>query len=138
MKNELVNHFTWLANKIVETKIYKNWNDAFKVKEVEEAYDTFYNSIKNYIDLEKITVEQAKELRFGKWDDKSDLYLFPLWVVPLIPEGMEVTSIFGGTFKYNKETVDNDIRFGCVSYGINIKEGEKVEIRTNRNGKENI
>lgn len=122
MKIELINHFTWLTNRLAEVNTYKNWSDKTKIQVIEEAYNNFYQSIKRYIDFEKITVEEAKSLRFGKWDDESDLYLFPLWIIPLIPEGMEVTSISGETFKYNKETVDNDIRFGCVAYGINIKD----------------
>ena len=30
--------------------------------------------------------------------------------------------IGGNKYKYEKETADNDIRFGCVAYGIEIKE----------------
>lgn len=105
-----------------EVNTYKNWSAEFKVQELEEAYNTFYKSLlkNNHINIEALTIEEAKELRFSKWDEESDLYLFPLWLVPLIPEGMEVTSINGETFKYSKENTNNDIRFGCVAYGINL------------------
>lgn len=123
MKQEIINHLTWAINKLSETVIYKNWNDTSRAMCAEEAFGTFYGSLERngYIDFNNLTVEEAKELRFGKWDEDSDLWLFPLWLVPLIPEGLEVTTISGETIKYDKN-MDNDIRFGCVAYGIKIKD----------------
>ncbi|MGL5153113.1 MAG: hypothetical protein ACRC7N_21340 [Clostridium sp.] len=123
MKSEIINHLTWLTNKVSEVNEFKNWQNDFKVKEVEGAFDKFYSSLKanKHIDLENLTVYEAEELRFCKWSDElPTLYLFPLWIVPLIPEGMEVKSISGNTFKYSKDSADNDVRFGCVAYGIEI------------------
>lgn len=74
------------------------------------------------VDLSRMTVEMAKEMGFVKWDDNSDLYLFPLWFMPLIPIGTEVTSISGNKIIYNGTNLDNDIRFGCTAYGIELKE----------------
>ena len=121
MKIEIQNCLTWLANRISETIIY-NWDNEFKVKENKKSFDKFYEELTKHIDFTKLTAEEAKELRFMKWDKESNLYLFPLYLVPIIPEGLEVTGISGCKYKYEKDRMDNDIRFGCVAYGIEIKE----------------
>ena len=70
-----------------------------------------------------LTREEAKELRFMRWDeDMPDLYLIPLWLLPVVPIGTELTSIGGEKVIYDGTNVDNDIRFGCIAYGIEIKE----------------
>lgn len=123
MKKEILNCFSYLINKLSECYVYDNWSDDLKVKELNLGFDTVYDELKKHIDFTKLTLEEAKELRFKKWDeDMPDLWLFPLYLVPIIPEGLEVTSINGETFKYEKDKMDNDIRFGCVAYGIEIKE----------------
>lgn len=125
MKKELLNHFTWLVNKLSELNTY-NWDADFKEKEFKEAFDTFYKSLqkesnKHLIDLSKMTIETAKEMGFCKWDDKSNLYLFPLWFMPLIPIGTEVTTIFGEKVIYDGTNLDDDNRFGCLAYGVELK-----------------
>lgn len=122
MKKEIQNCLTWLVNKVSQTIIY-NWADDFKVGENNENFETFYEELKKHIDFTKITVEEAKELRFQRWsEEQPDLWLFPLYLVPIIPEGLEVTFISGEKAKYEKDKMDNDIRFGCVAYGIEIKD----------------
>jgi len=108
---------TWLINQLSQDYIYNNEN--------KEIWDKFYEEMKKEkcINFNNLTVEEAKELRFRKWDEElPNLWLFPLWLVPIIPEGLEVMDIGGEKYKYEKETADNDIRFGCVAYGIEIKE----------------
>lgn len=126
MKKELVNHFVWLANRLSELNTY-NWGAKFKEEELKNTFGTFYKSLqkesnKPLIDISKMTVGTAKEMGFCKWDENSDLYLFPLWFMPLIPIGTEVTSIGGEKIIYDGTNLDNDIRFGCLAYGIELKE----------------
>ena len=124
MKKEIQNCLTWLANKNAETYMYL-WDVEYKENQIKKNYDIFYDELKKHIDFTKITVEEAKELRFQRWDDElPDLWLFPLYLVPIIPEGLEVIDIGGNKYPYEKETADNDIRFGCVPYGIEIKAEE--------------
>ena len=122
MKVEIRNCLTWLVNKVSETIIYDNWSNEFKIKENKASFEKFYKELEKQIDFTKITIEEAKELRFQKWDEEQpNLWLFPLWLVPIIPEGLEVTDISGNKYKYEKDKADNDIRFGCVAYGIEIE-----------------
>lgn len=73
--------------------------------------------------LDNLTRERAKHLRFGRWDkdEQPDLYLFPLWFVLFLPYGTKVVSIGGEKFEYSEET-DLDTRFGCVAFGIELKQ----------------
>lgn len=123
MRKEIRNCFTWLVNNVSETIIYDNWDNEFKISENKKCFEGFYKELKKHIDFTKLTVKEAKELRFQRWsEEQPNLWLFPLYLVPIIPEGLEVTGISGGKYKYEKDKMDNDIRFGCVAYGIEIVE----------------
>lgn len=123
MKPEITNCLTWYANRVAETVQYSSWSDEFCRKEIKEAHDKLVEELKEHINFKTITRKEAVELRFGRWsDDTPNLYLIPLWLLPVIPVGTELTSISGEKIIYNGSNVDNDIRFGCIAYGIEIKE----------------
>ena len=122
MKKDIANCLTWYANRISETVQYTNWSDEFCRIEVKEITDKFLNELKKHIDFNHLTIEEAHELRFCKWNDESNIYLIPLYLLPIIPIGTELTTIFGDKIIYDGTNVDNDIRFGCLAYGIEINE----------------
>lgn len=121
MKKEIINCLTWLANRVSETTQYKNWSDEFCRKEIKEASKKFVDEIKKHIDWENLTEEDCKELRFVRWDEESGIYLIPLYLFPIIPIGLKVYSINGDEIVNDGTNLDNDIRFGCVAYGIKPK-----------------
>ena len=117
---------SWLVNRISEIKAYeKHWSDEFCLKEIRNATEKYFTDdyAKEVFALENLTRERAEALRFGQWDidEQPDLYLFPLWFVFFLPYGTKVIGIGGDTFEYSKET-DLDTRFGCVAFGIELKE----------------
>ena len=121
MKNEIMNCLTWYANQIEMAYRYnRKLEDTYT--EISIAKTKFLEEIKKYIDFSKLTKEEAVELRFGKWDDKSDLYLIPIYLLPILPIGIELTDIFGEKIVYDGKNVDDDTRMGCLAYGIVIKE----------------
>lgn len=122
MKKEIINCLTWYANKVAETVQYTSWDDEFCRKEINRSTDIFVNELRKHIDFSNLTREEAVSLRFGKWDEDSGLYLIPLYLLPIVPIGTELTSINGDTVIYDGSNVDNDVRFGCIAYGINIPE----------------
>lgn len=123
MKPEIRNCLTWYANRVAETVQYTNWTDGFCRKEIKKDHDMFIDEIKKHIDFDKLTREEAVELRFARWDEEMpDLYLIPLYLLPAIPIGTKLTTISGDEVVYDGTNVDNDVRFGCIAYGINIKE----------------
>lgn len=122
MKREIINCLTWYANRVAETVEYIAWSDEFCRDEIRKANEMFVDELRKYIDFSKLTREEAFELRFGKWDDEMNLYLIPLYLLPIIPIGTKLTSINGGTVIYDGTNIDNDTRFGCLAWGINIPE----------------
>ena len=116
---------SWLVNRISESKAYdKNWSDEFCLRDIRKAIEKYYSDdyVKGVFTLDNLTKERAKVLRFGEWsDEQPDLYLFPLWFVLFLPYGTKVIGIGGDTFEYSKET-DLDTRFGCVAFGIELKQ----------------
>ena len=116
---------SWLVNRISESKAYaKHWSDEFCLRDIRKAIEKYYsdNSVKEVFTLDNLTKERAKALRFGEWSDEQPyLYLFPLWFVLFLPYGTKVIGIGGDTFEYSEET-DLDTRFGCVAFGIELKQ----------------
>ncbi len=49
---------------------------------------------------------------------KEGHYLFPGEWYNYIPDGIEIASIFGTEKYFNKDTSDNDIRYGALAYGF--------------------
>jgi hypothetical protein len=121
MKKEILNCLTWLANRVSETTQYENWSDEFCRKEIKEANQKFVEEIKNHIDWDNLTEEDCKELRFGKWDEESGIYLIPLYLFPIIPIGLKVYCISGEEIVNDGTNLDDDNRFGCIAYGIKPK-----------------
>ena len=122
MKKEIMNCFTWYANRVAETVQYTNLYDEICRKEIKEATEKMLNELQKYIEWDKLTKEEALELRFVLWSEEyPDLYLLPLYILPILPVGTELTSISGKKIIYDGTNVDKDIRFGCIAYGINIK-----------------
>ena len=116
---------SWLVNRISESKAYaKHWSDEFCLRDIRKAIEKYYsdNSVKEVFTLDNLTKERAKALRFGEWSgEQPDLYLFPLWFVLFLPYGTKVIGIGGDTFEYSEET-DLDTRFGCVAFGVELKQ----------------
>ena len=116
---------SWLVNRISESKAYaKNWSNEFCLRDIREAIEKYYSDeyVKEIFTIDNLTKERAKALRFCQWDEEHpDLYLFPLWFVLFLPYGTKIIGIGGDTFEYSEET-DLDIRFGCVSFGVELKQ----------------
>lgn len=119
MNANVMNCLTWLANRVSEDYVWGR-GDVRKKDMLEAFYKELRN--KNAIDFEHLTIAQAKELRFGKWDENGNLWLIPIWLYPLIPNGLELKGIMGGKVIFDGNNIDTDTRFGCLAYGIELKE----------------
>lgn len=123
MKKEIKRCLTWYASMVATTVQYESWSDEFCRKEIKKVTEKLTEELKNHIDWGKLTVEEALDLGFAKWsEDTPDLYLIPLYLLPILPIGTKLTCISGETLTYDGKNVDNDIRFGCIAYGIEIKD----------------
>lgn len=82
MNKEVINCLTWYVNSISIIMQY-DWSGDYFERETRRVRNIFINEIKMYIDFNNITKDEAIELRFRKWSDESDLYLIPLYLLPI-------------------------------------------------------
>lgn len=75
--------------------------------------------------IQDCTVEQLKELGCVNWD--GELFLFPGEWYEKIPESYPLVCINGKTEFFEKGKTDNDIRMGCLAYGVKAIDGKKKE-----------
>lgn len=120
---ELRKFFQWVLNHLAQTIYYESWDDKFCRDENKKNYGDAIDFLKKYVDLKSLSRDDARYLGFGPWDD--DLFLIPLYLVPLIPIGIELISINGEIIIYDGTNIDLDTRFGCIAYGIRIPENEE-------------
>ena len=74
-------------------------------------------------DFTSLSVDDAKKLGFCLWsEDQPNLYLIPSYLWSFLPKGLKVVSFNNDDVVIEKpEDIDNDERFGCLAYGINIE-----------------
>ena len=61
-----------------------------------------------------------------RWDEESKLWLFPAYLYPIIPNGLEVVAIDGTKEIWNGKQ-DDDCRFGALAYGLILDERKMNE-----------
>lgn len=62
-----------------------------------------------------------EEIPFQLLEEDEDIILFPGEWYNIIPDGFKTTSLNGETVEFKKGKSDDDIRFGCIPYGIRRK-----------------
>lgn len=123
MKQEIMDCFTWYANKVAETVQYESWSNEFCRKENEVNTHMFLEELNEHINWDTLTREEARELRFVVYsDDTPNLFLIPLYILPILPIGTELVSINGNRIIYDDSNVDKDTRYGCLAFGIVIED----------------
>ena len=123
MKQEIMDCFTWYANKVAETVQYESWSNEFCRKENEVNTHMFLEELNKHINWDTLTREEARELRFVVYsDDTPNLFLIPLYILPILPIGTELVSINGSRIIYDGSNVDKDTRYGCLAFGIVIED----------------
>jgi hypothetical protein len=76
----------------------------------------------NFADLPTMPAETLRQNGLCKWDEpnaKGEV----LWLIPgewydHIPEGFPLTCIDGETAPFKRGETDDDIRYGCLAYGV--------------------
>ena len=77
--------------------------------------------------ISRMSKQALWELGLRPWNDPDEegmvLMLFPgLWY-DAIPSGLEIVDINGERERFVRGVTDNDIRFGCLAYGILVSVG---------------
>ena len=102
-----------------------NWNTEFQASELKSAATRCHTQI-GRVDISGFTAADCADFGFGLWSEETGLRLIPLWLFSFIENGVELTSINGEkkvvSSSYNDrecpDYIDNDVRFGCVAWGI--------------------
>lgn len=76
----------------------------------------------DYEDLKHCSDAQLELIGMRRWED--NVWLFPGEWYSEIPEGLEITNIADRKREFRREKEDDDIRFGCLSYGIEVYDDE--------------
>lgn len=122
MNDSIIGYLAWYVNRLTEILQHADWSEETRKEEIIRIMETFNNGLRIPIDWESMTVKEAKLLQFKPWSiEYPNLYLIPLYLVPVIPVGMELTDIFGRKIKYDGSNLGNDVRCGCIAYGIEIE-----------------
>ena len=50
MKQEIINCFTWLANRVSESTTYESWSDEFSRKDIKDAMKVFLDELIKHFD----------------------------------------------------------------------------------------
>ena len=80
-------------------------------------------------DILALTVEEASLIGFTQWsEDSPSLYLIPSWLYPALPVGLQVIEISGEESEFSPETHDNESRYGCLAYGVNLVESDLAKL----------
>lgn len=127
MKPQIMHLLTWYANRIeMACEYYHEPNDIYT--EIKIVRKQFLEALKDLIDFNNLSKQEAIELRFGKWSEEDpNLYLIPIWLLPILPIGTKLTSINGDEIVYDGKNIDKDTRFGCLAYGVRVKLDKKGE-----------
>lgn len=67
--------------------------------------------------LRSMTADRLNELGMRVWDE-TGLMLFPGEWYESIPAGYDIIDISGNKEKFEPGVTDNDVRFGCLAFGI--------------------
>ena len=70
------------------------------------------------MDFFNATADDLRSLGWGRWDEKSGLFLCPESQWSQVPDGIALTSISGDVKVKGRDHIDQDTRFGMLAYGI--------------------
>lgn len=77
-------------------------------------------TLADWADYRTLSMDDLVSLGFGRWDDR--LALIPGDWHSALPNGLELVCIDGQPAVVGRDYIDDDIRFGCLAYGIHCAE----------------
>lgn len=114
--------FRWLTNEIIKSKFINEDTS------IDNVLDKFYETISRYVpDWYSMTDQEKLDLGFIQYEGATcTIWLIPLWMMPLIPENIELCDINGESFIYNSKTSPKTVMFNCLTYGLKGEAGKVV------------
>ena len=96
----------------------KGWSDEFARSETKKYMEKLQKTVKEEVNLTQFTDRELGMLGFQRWSAACGMQLVPLWAVKALRDGTKLYSIDGEVAIVGKDEIDNDVRFGCIPYGI--------------------
>lgn len=117
-KEQVNRCFRWLASAVTYDYCHETIAETTK-----SNANKFYESLSNSIDWDELTREDLVELGFMTWsseEDEYELWLFPVWAYPLIPNGMTVYDSKEREFIFNRSTCPFVAMYGYLIFGLRL------------------
>lgn len=118
---EIVNNAPWHILKALGFRRWERMNNL--IKENQEMPTSHKVEMPIINSDEKMTAKFGKEKNYPTeiLKEDEDVILFPGEWFDIIPDGFECTGLYGEPNIFYKALADDDIRFGCIPYGIRRK-----------------
>lgn len=81
-------------------------------------------TLSDWDDYRQLAIDDLAALGFGKWSET--LALIPGEWYAALPKGLVLESIGGEVAEVGKDYIDDDIRYGCLAYGIKLLGGRQT------------
>ena len=107
-----------IMSRMAQSHQYDSWSDEFARKESGEALASLQKKVKEEVDLASFTDAELKSLGFKYWSEECAMRLVPLWAVKALRDGTRLWAIDGELAIVGKDEIDDDVRFGCIAYGL--------------------
>lgn len=112
-----------ILKKVGEVLCYQSWSDDYKIESIKELKNTVKNWEVRYgmqAQPAELTMDEMKQLGFGRWSEDSPGMLLPIWLFPFLPDEVmiEAECIDGERKIYKKSEMGDDHRFGMLAYSV--------------------
>ena len=119
---QMVQNGPWALNGIVESNLYKSWGDEYVRLNLKNRFDDFK-------ECDGVTLRDFGLKVWCNLDDKTDLWVLPVWMYEVIPEGYKVMDINGDIEEFHYDTAERDQRMGCLSFGFALPRERYDELK---------
>lgn len=118
----------WVINELAPSYINGNFTP-----EMSSKMSTFYDCIGNSLDWFNLTMSDVKSLGFlncseSQEEELTSIWFIPVWLMPVIPEGITLWDRNGNPFIYKRQSCCKDVMYGCLTFGV-ILGGETYDDR---------
>lgn len=121
----ICNLCNYLLSEMYMMLTYTEAKDEHTHKELRKVYENSRQMIKPRLqNITELPKEELEDLGFRLWDEEGELYLIPIWMIDLLPKGMELSDINGDKVLLD-DNLDLDHRFGYLAYGLDKSNQKK-------------
>lgn len=111
-KKEFNNGLILLADIVAEVNSYNSHIDIPKDQALKEGLAAFYDYIITKAGIDFTNVTEYIATRLGMRLAYDNLYIIPLWLLPMLPDGLEVETMNGQKIKYDSNSSNKNEKYG--------------------------